>query len=325
MAYYTGTGSSAQVGKESGWGTPAAGAKNVNLLSESIKLNATKTVEDTLIAAKAPSAKLLMGLDVSGDFSGILKPENAGYLLHLALGGTDTVGTNTPVAGTYTHTIVAAAAGGALPSFTTIVDRRVSVKKYAGCKMSSFRLEGAAADYVRYTASIMAKDESSGSLASLSALALKSFKTVNATLTVGGASIAARKVTLNVNNALQDPGQVYGSGLYKEEPIHGTREITVDCELNYAAAVDTLDSTNYQTDTVVGTVIWVLESPSIITGTTPYRVTITLNNVVIDGIERNVSGQAIIPARFTGLATAVSTTEPISAAVIDAQATAYSA
>ncbi len=76
---------------------------------------------------------------------------------------------------------------------------------------------------------------------------------------------------------------------------------------------------------VVGTITWVLESPSIIVGTTPYRITITLNNVVIDGIERNVSGQAIIPARFTGLATAVSTDDPISVAVIDAQATAYRA
>jgi hypothetical protein len=158
-----------------------------------------------------------------------------------------------------------------------------------------------------------------------SVLALKSFKTVNATLTVGGTAISAKKVTLNLNNALQDVGQTYGSALYKGEPIHGTREVTIDVELNYETAVDTIDSTNYQTDTVVASIVWVLESPSIITGTTPYRITITMNNVVIDGIERNVSGQAIIPARFTGLATAVSTTEPLTVAVIDAQAAAYSA
>jgi hypothetical protein len=322
---YTGTGASLQVGKEASWGSAAAGAKNANMLSESIKLNATKTVEDTLIAAKAPSAKLLMGLDVSGDFSGILKPENAGYLLHLALGGTDTVGTGVPVASAYTHTIVAQAAGTALPSFTTIVDRRVSIKKYSGCKMQSFRLEGAVADYVRYTASILAKDESSGSLAGLSALALKSFKTVTATLHIAGTEIAAKKVTLNIGNMLEDTGQTYGSGLYKGEPIHGTREITVDVELNYETVVDTIDATNYQTDTVAATVIWVLESPSMVVGTTPYRVTVTLNNVAIDGIERNVSGAAIIPARITGTATAVSTTEPISVAVIDATSTAYSA
>lgn len=269
MAVYSGTGSSLQVGKESSWGSAAAGAKDANMLSESIKLNANKTVEDTLIAAKAPSAKLIMGLDAAGDFSGILKPENAGYLLHLALGGTDSVGSGVPVASTYTHTIPLAAANGTLPSFTAIVDRRVSVKKYSGCKVASLKLEGAAGDYVRYTLSLLAKDESSGSLASLSALALKSFKTVNATLTVGGSAIAAKKVTLNLNNALQDVGQTYGSGLYKGEPIHGTREVTIDVELNYETAVDTLDSTNYQTDTVVASIVWVLESPSIITGTTP--------------------------------------------------------
>ena len=321
----TGTGSSLQIGKESSWASAAAGAKNANFLSESLKQNAMKTVEDTLIAGKAPSAKALMGLDVTGDFSGILKPENAGYILHLALGGTDTVAPDTPVAGARTHTIVAAAAGGTLPSFTAIVDRRVSVKKYTGCKMASFRLEGAAGDYVRYTASVMGKDESAGSLASLTALALKSFKTVNATLTVGGSAIAAKKVTLNINNALQDTGQSYGSGLYKTEPTHSTREITVAVELDHAAAVDTIDTTNYQTDAVVASIVWVLESPSFVTGTTPYRVTVTLNNVVIDDLTRNVSGPTIIPASFNGLATAVSTTEPITVAVIDDQVAAYSA
>lgn len=321
---YSGTGSKVEIGKEAVYGTPVAGVKNANILSESIRLNANKTVEDTLVAAKTASGKLLMGLDVSGYFTGILKPENAGYLLHLALGGTDTVSLDTPVAGATTHQIVAAAANGTMPSFTTIVDRRVSIKKYSGCKMQSFKLEGAAGDYVRYTASILAKDEAAGTLAGI-ALALKSFKTVNATLTIGGTSISAKKVTLNIGNALQEVGQTYGTGLYKAEPIHGTREITIDVELNYETVVDTIDTANYQTDTVVGSVVWTMESPSYVTGTTPYKVTVTLNNVVIDGIERNVNGAAIIPARITGTATTVSSTEPISAAVIDGHATAYSA
>ena len=321
---YAGTGSKLQIGKEAAWGTPVAGVKDANILSESIKLNARKEVEDTLIAAKAASGKLLMGLDVSGEFTGILKPENAGYLLHLALGGTDTVQAGVPVVNANTHTIVAAAANGAMPSFTVIVDRRVSIKKYSGCKMQSFRLEGAAGDYVRYTASILGKDEAVGTLAGI-ALALKSFKTVNATLTIGGTSISAKKVTLNIGNALQEVGQTYGTGLYKAEPIHGTREITIDVELNYETVVDTIDTANYQTDTVVASIVWTMESPSYVTGTTPYKVTVTLNNVVIDGIERNVSGAAIIPARITGTATAVGSTEPITASVVDAQATAYSA
>lgn len=322
---YTGTGSSLQVGKESSWGSAAAGAKNGNMLSESIKLNATKTVEDTLIASKAPSARLVMALDASGDFSGILKPENAGYLLHLALGGTDTVATGTPAAGANTHSIVAATAAGTMPSFTTIVDRRVSIKKYTGCKINTFTIEGAAGDYVKYTASIMAKDESSGSLASLSALALKSFKTVNATLTTPSGTVAAKNVKLTINNALQDVGQTYGSGLYRGEPIHGTREITMDVDSNYETINDTIDTTNYQTDTVMATLVWVLESPSIITGTTAYKITITLRNVAITSVERSVSGSGLIAAKFSGQATAVSSDEPITAAVIDAQAAAYSA
>lgn len=322
---YTGTGATLQIGKESSWGSAVAGAKNVNMTSESIKVNADKKVEDTLIASVAPSSRLLMALDVSGSFSGILKPEFAGYLLHLAVGGTDTVAANTPVSGAYTHSIVAATAGGTLPAFTAIVDRRAGVRKYSGCKMDSFSLEAAAGDFVKYTANIKAKDESSGSLAGLSALSLSSFKTVNATLTMAGTTYAAKNVKLNIGNKLEDQGQTYGSGLYKGEPIHGTREITVDVDLNYEASTDTVFDTNYITDTVLATVVLTLYSPSYVTGTTPYAVTITLANVAVTNIERNVGGSGLLTAKISGQATSVSTTAPITVAVVDATSAAYSA
>ena len=322
---YTGTGAALQIGKESAWGTAVTGTNNVNMLSESIKLNADKKTEDTLIASVAPANRLLMSLDVSGDFSGILKPEFAGRLLHLALGGTDTVATGSPVASANTHSIVAVGASGTLPSFTAIVDRRASVLKYSGCKIDSFSLEGAAADYVKYTASIKAKDQASGSLASLSAFSLRSFKTVNATLTMGGTTYAAKNVKLNIANKLEDVGQTYSTGLYKGEPIHTTREITVDVDLNYEAAVDTLATTNYETDTVLATVVWTLLSPSMVTGSTPYTVTITMKNVVVTNVDRNVGGSGLLTAKVSGMATSVSTDEPITVAVIDGTATAYSA
>lgn len=321
---YTGSGTSLQIGKESAWGTSVAGVKNANMTSESIKLTADKKTEDTLVASKNSTARLLMGLTVGGDFSGILKPEFAGYLLYLVLGGTDTVVTGTPVTGANTHTMVAAAANGILPAFTTIVDRRAAVKKYSGCKIDSFTLEGAVADFVKYTASIKAKDEATGTLAVLSANALASFKSIAATLAIGGTSYPVKKVTLKHSNNLADTGQTYGSGLYVTEPVLSTRADQVDIELLHSADVDTISTTYGQTDTNVA-IVWHIESPSMVTGTTPYGITITLPNVSLDVPDANVGGKDLISAKLTGYAQSVSSTEAVSVVVVDATATAYSA
>ena len=72
-------------------------------------------------------------------------------------------------------------------------------------------------------------------------------------------------------------------------------------------------------------VVFKLESPSFVVGTTPYSVQITLNNVAVSSVERNVSGTGLMVAKLSGIATSVSTTEPVVAVIIDATSTAYSA
>ena len=317
-----GSGAQLQIGKETTWGTAVAGAKIINFTSESIKVNADKKTEDTLIASTAPSGKDLMKLEVSGDFSGILRPEFAGYLLRLAFGGSDTKTDNSPVTGAYTHSIPLVGASGTLPSFTAIIDRKVAVKKYSGCKIDSFSLEGAAADYVKFTVSVKGKDEATGTLASLSALALQSFKTVGASLTIGGTTYDAKSVKFNLKNNLQDVGQTYGSGVYVLEPIHGQREATVDIDLNYGSDTETLFDTNYVTDTKAS-IVWTLKSPSVVTGSTNYTVTITMNNVAITSVERNVNGAGVLVAKVSGQALSIGSTEPVVATVIDATSTVY--
>jgi len=317
-----GSGAQLQIGKETTWGTAVAGAKIINFTSESIKVNADKKTEDTLIASTAPSGKDLMKLEVSGDFSGILRPEFAGYLLRLAFGGSDTKTDNSPVTGAYTHSIPLVGASGTLPSFTAIIDRKVAVKKYSGCKIDSFSLEGAAADYVKFTVSVKGKDEATGTLASLSALALQSFKTVGASLTIGGTTYDAKSVKFNLKNNLQDVGQTYSSGVYVLEPIHGQREATVDIDLNYGSDTETLFDTNYVTDTKAA-IVWTLKSPSMVTGSTNYTVTITMNNVAITSVERNVNGAGVLTATVSGQALSIGSTEPVVATVIDATSTVY--
>lgn len=324
---FTGSGAALQIAKESSWGTLAAGAKIVDFTSESIKMTPDKKVQDSLIASKATPAKDLMGLGVDGDFSFILRPEYAGYLLWLAFGGTDVVQSGVPVASSYTHTIPLAEANGTgtIPAFSAIVGRRAAIKGYSGCKVASLSLEAAVGDYVKGTISLMGKDEATTTLASLTALALKAFRAVSATCTIGGTVYDVKKVSFKLDNKLEDAGQTYASGLYHKEPIHGQRETTVDIEMNYDATVETLHDTNAITGTVLNAVVFKLESPSFVTGTTPYSVQITLNNVAVSSVERNVSGTGLMVAKLSGMATSVSTTEPVVAVIIDGTSTAYSA
>ena len=320
---YTGSGTTVQIGKETTWGTAVDGAKILSYTSETLKSAADRKIEESLIASTAPSGLDIMGIKVEGDVSGILKPEFAGYLIKLAFGGDDTVTQNSPVTGAHTHSIPLVSASDSLPSATIIVDRKGAVRKYTGCKVSTFKLDGAAGDYVKFTASFKGKDESTGSLADLSALALQSFKTVGATITLGGTSYDAKSVSYSLDNSIEDVGQTYGSGLYVNEPIHGQRKATIEVGVDYISGIETLIDTNLLTDTKIASIVWTLKSPSVVTGSTQYTVTLTLNNVVLTEVTRNVSGTGIIGAKISGQALSISSTEPVGASIIDATSSAY--
>lgn len=319
----TGIGTGVQIGKESTWGTSVAGAKIINFTSESIKATADKKTEDSLIASTSPSGKDLMGLRVAGDLSFILRPEFAGYLMKQAFGGTDTVTANSPVTGSYKHSIPLVGAAGVLPSATILIDRKVAVKKYSGCKIDNLSLDAVMGDYVKGTITIKGKDESTGVMASLAALTLQSFKCVGATLTMGGTSYDAKSVKFSLANKLEDVGQTYGSGLYSLEPVHAQREAKVDIEINYGTDIETLYDTYGVTDTKLATVVLDLKSPSFIIGTTQYELQLTLANVAIDPPERNVSGAGVQVSKISGVALSIGATEPVIAVIYDAQTTAY--
>ena len=318
----TGSGAALQIGKESTWGTAVAGAKVIDFTSESIKLAPDKKVQDSLIASKAAPAKDLMGLLAQGDTAFVLRPEYAGFLFKAMLGGVDTVSANAPVTGAHTHTIPLADANGVLPSYTLIIDRKAAVKKYAGCKVASWSLDAKVGDYVKGSISWMGKDESAGSLAVLSPLALQAFKVVSATCTIGGTSYDVKSVSLKGDNKLEDVGQTFASGLYHLEPVHGMRKLTVDVEMNYDSAVETLHDNYSITGTVINSIVIVLKSPSIVTGSTQYQLTLTINNVSAT-VERGISGTGLVTAKLSGSPTSVGATEPVTAAIVDATATAY--
>ena len=147
--FYTGTGSSLQIGKETEYGVAVTPAALIDLTSESIKVAVEKGDEGSLLASKTPMSRDLLSITVSGSISFILRPEGAGTVFLLTLGGTDTVASGED--GKYTHTMHLCEVNDNLPGATIVVDRKAKVMKYAGCTVSALSLECAAGDYVKAT------------------------------------------------------------------------------------------------------------------------------------------------------------------------------
>jgi hypothetical protein len=320
MALNMGTGARCAIGKESVWGTPVADTLLFNFNSESIDLKIGKVKEDNLLASKSKAALDLMGLSVAGDVSMILKPENAGFIMRAALGGADTV---TNPTSTYKHSMVAAAAGAAFPSYTVFLDRKQAIKKFSGMKVSALKLNAKVNDYVRATLSFKGKDEATGTITTSTVPSLKSYKMIGATVTAGGQALDVTAVELGIDNALDDGIQTNVSGLYKTEPLHSERSITCVIDMPYDANSETIRETNLKTETLLSTVVIHLESPSIITAALKYRMDITLNNVAVTSEPVNVGGAGLITTRITVEATSVGATEPIAVDVYDNTSGAY--
>jgi hypothetical protein len=320
MALNVGSGARFAVGKETVWGTPVADTVLWDFLSESIDAKVTKNKADSLVASKAKAALDLVGITVAGDVNVILRPEMAGFIFKAALGGVDTV---TNPTGTYCHTIVAAAAGAAFPSYTCFVDYKQAIKKYSGMKVSALKLSGKVGDYVRATVSFKGKDEATGTIATSTYPSLKHYKFIGATVTAGGQALDVTGIELSIDNGMDDGVQRNTDGLYRSEPLHSERSIQVKIDMPYDANSETIRETNLKAETLLSSVVIHLESPSIIATTYKYRMDITLNNVAVISEPIDIGGPGLIACSIQCEATAVGATEPISVAIYDATAGAY--
>jgi len=324
MAYNVGAGAQIQIGKESVWGTSVTPTIETIWTAESIDAKTTRADEGNLLASKSPMARDLTTITVDGSISLIARPEPMGAIWKWALGGTDSVTVNDgAISGYDKHVIVAALPTDTMPSYTMVINRKQAVKKYSGVKVNTLKLSAKTGDYVKIDLGLKCKDEATGSTTGLTASSAKPYKCVGASLTLGGTTYDISSIDFTIDNKLQDMPNTFSSGLYKPEPIQGTREFTFDIEMPYDANAETLNATNVFTDTLVSTAILTLLSPSYVTGTSQYKSVITLNNVVIIDQTNNVSGTGVITAKIKAMALSIGATEPVSVAVWDGQSTAY--
>lgn len=317
MSFYTGVGTNLQFGKEAVFGASAQATATVNLTSESIVESYEKGDEGSLLASKTATDKDLLGVSVGGSVSFVLRPEFAGLLFHGAMGGADAVTEAT--GGFYNHTIHLCDVNENLPSFTFKMDRKAKKAVYAGCTISTLQLDCAAGDYVKGSFDIVGTSETDGTLENLGSYSIPSYRCVEATCNVDGSVFDISSATLKIDNGLVEAPKTFSSGLYKGQPQHGKRTVTVDFEIPYS------------TDLEDKVIIWKAKDtvPFVITlkakdGLEEYTITITLSHVTLDSYSHSVGGTGLVTASGSGEALSKGSDEPITVVIKDKHSESYS-
>lgn len=317
MAFFTGTGSRIQIGKEASFGQAAAPTTLVDLTSESIKVAVEKGDEGSLLGSKTASSRDLLAVTVEGSVSFILRPESAGLILHAALGGADTCA-QVESSELYTHTMGLCDVNETLPSFTVVVDRKAAVKKYAGCTIGALSIDCAAGDYVKGSIDLKGTTEATGTLdANLKGFAIPSYRCTSATFTIDGNTFDIASASLKIDNALESAPRTYASGLYAGQPQHGKRTVSISFEIPYSAEVEELKS-SYLTSEEHASVSLTFSSPA-----AGHTITVTLPSVAVSEVDANVGGTGILSATIAGEALSVGEDEPITVVITDKISTPY--
>lgn len=317
MSFYTGVGTNLQFGKEIVFGTSTQATAMVNLTSESIVESYEKGDEGSLLASKTATDKDLLGVSVGGSVSFVLRPEFAGLLFHGAMGGADAVTEATN--GFYNHTFNLCAVNEALPSFTFKMDRKAKNSIYAGCTISTLQLDCVAGDYVKGSFDIVGTCETTGTLDGVSTYSIPSYRCVDATCNVDGSVFDISSATIKIDNGIVEAPKTFSSGLYKGQPQHGKRTVTVDFEIPYSTDLEDKVITWKAKDTV----------PFVITlkakdGLEEYTITITLSHVTLDSYSHSVGGTGLVTASGSGEALSKGSDEPMTVVIKDKHSESYS-
>lgn len=316
MSFYTGTGASVQIGKEAIFKTPVTPDTLIDITSEAVKIAVEKGDEGSLLASKTVASRDLLSVTVSGSLSFILKPEFAGLLFHLALGGEDEVSQDEN--GNSVHRITLCGANEDLPSATLVIDRKVAVKKYSGVTISSLSIDAVAGDYVKGSVELQGVKEEAGTLnTAVKSFTVPSYRCTQAVFRIGDEVFDISSCSLKLDNALETAPKTYASGLYAGQPQHGRRSVTITFEIPYKENIETLKDEYLTTEKNASVELFFTSSNA------EYSVKTIIPNLSINDVSANVGGTGILTASVSGEALSIGETEPVTVEITDKTTTPY--
>ena len=313
MGFRVGSGSVCQAAKQTTWGTSVTPDTLLNMTGESITVTPERGDEGNLLASKTKAPEDLLSIVTEGGIDTVLRPDFVDWLLECAMGKKSS--------GTYTL----ADPNTQIPFSTIVMSRGGIVKTYPDCTIRRLTITAPAQDYVRASIDFVGtKEIAAGATGAQTIQSLsfesRSYRCTQATLlygTGGGTpanSLCVESVEIDIDNGIEDPPATYCSGLYNERPIPGLRVVGVNVSIPYDTAIDTFRET-YLLDPDAPTVALKL---TFTTSDEDEKVEVLLPHVSINDAGGNVGGAGIIDASFSGEATSVGSTEPITITVTHA-------
>jgi hypothetical protein len=181
-----------------------------------------------------------------------------------------------------------------LPAFTVALDRKIKLYKYTGCKINTISFSAAPEDYLTLDIEVFARDEAvaSSGLTPITPSSPKAFKFHQGKVYFAGSPTAFGHITnigFDYNNNMENHVQITGTGLYYYEFDPNTREIRMELEMLYLPEAETFRQSWYKTDDILKVKLE-FKSDEIITGTTPYSLTIEVPACQVTECSASVGG-----------------------------------
>lgn len=280
-----------QYGIEDTYGTVGTAIKQIEIASETFKLNLNKKEEGLLTGQAVGGRVRTVSKSNEGGFKTIARPDDVGLFLAAALGDEATVTVVPSSTAAYKHDFTITDED-VLPSLFFKVKRDSTVvKSYSGLAVESVNFDSTAEDYLNIDVALVGKDEEDDDLETgLSVSPLAPFRFAGATLTVGGSPLEVVSTKFSYVNNHDAKTQTNLSGLYFKQPEVGQRDITAEVEAIYDAESNGVRDNYWLTDNDVAISIMFVSGQDVETGY-PYSLTFTLPLCQVTEATVNISGK----------------------------------
>jgi len=321
---FSGEDTKLQIGVETTWGTGVAPTVELDMINEEFGETMIMATEPTLVGKATEGRNDIMGKKVPGGFQIVVKPDNIGLLLAMALGAESAAAAANAGSTVYDHDFsLITGSASTLPHFTAVVNKKAATFGYVSNKISQMGFECGNNDYLKCKCTTIGRAEQADALESLTPSVLRAFNFNDLSIEVDDTVInEVLSVTITLNNNLEDDLFVADGSEYMVEIDRQRREVTVSMEVLWNTDINTLRTNHYKAGDPVKLEL-IFTGDEAVTGYY-YTLSFTLNNAYfMDDPMAKIGGPERLKGTLSFKAAALSTTEPFVVSLRAKQGTKY--
>jgi hypothetical protein len=322
MANFSGEDTRLQIGRETTWGTGVAPTAEIDMISEEFGEEMTMATEPSLVGKATEGRSDIMGKKVPGGFTMLVKPDNIGLVLACAL-GSETGAGSLVGSGVYDHTFsLITGSATMLPKFTAVVNKKAGVFGYVSNKIKTLAFEMANNDYLKAKVTTMGRQEQADGLETLTLSSLRAFNFNDLLVEIDDVAMGeVVSCSITVENGLEDDLFVADGSEYMIEIDRQRRVVTVEMEVLYSAAINTLRTDKYKAGADVK--LELIFTGDVAAGAYSYSLKFELLNAYITACKPVIGGPERMRLPMTFKAAAIGSDQPLTAVLRNMISTAY--